>query len=304
MTSLVMTVRGPVSPSELGFTQPHEHIFNDISWARHRYATLPITDELQMIEEVRFYKEAGGNTLVDVTLEHIGRDPEKLRRVSEATDVHIVMGTGFYREPYYPEYVNKTSTNELAKYMINEIKNGVGDTGIKPGIIGEIGIDKTWIQGVEERVIRAAARAHRASGLPITIHTPSYMSLPFFEIFDEEGVAAERIVFGHLDNTLELDEMERVLATGAYVQFDLIGLDWINTDARRAKLLAELIRKGHKDRLLMSLDLGTRNRLITNGGAGFPHLIKNFLPLLRQEGVDEETIRHITHTNPARVLSV
>ncbi|HBY97509.1 MAG TPA: hypothetical protein DEP84_26805 [Chloroflexi bacterium] len=304
MPRQVMTVRGPVSPDELGHTQPHEHLFVDLSWVKYRWQAMPITDEAQMIQEVQFYKDAGGDTLVELTLEHIGRHPEKMRRVSEETDVHIVMGTGFYREPYYPEFVNKTPTNELAKYMIDEIKNGIGNTGIKPGIIGEIGIDKQWIQGVEERVIRAAARAHRETGLAVTTHTPPHMALGFFEILDEEGVPPDRIIFGHLDNTLEMDELERVLVTGAYVQFDLIGIEWINTDARRARVLAELIRRGHAERLLLSLDVATRARLITNGGTGFPHLIKNFLPLLRQEGIDEETIHQMTHVNPARVLAV
>lgn len=304
MPKQVMTVRGPISPDELGFTLPHEHVFNDLSWAQYRWLAIPITDEAQMTEEVQLYKEVGGNTLVDVTLEHIGRDPQKLRQVSEATDVHIVMGCGFYRAPYYPEFVNKTSTNELAKYIINEIENGVGNTGIKPGIIGEIGIDKQWIQGIEERVIRAAGRAQRETGLAITLHCPPHTALAFFEILDEEGVSPDRIIFGHMDNTLEMDALEAALAIGAYVEFDLIGIDFINTDERRAKFLAELIRRGHRDHLLISLDLYTRPRLITNGGTGYPHLIKNFLPLLRKEGVDEEIIYHITHTNPARVLAV
>ena len=304
MSKQVMTVRGPISPADLGHTQTHEHVFCDLSWAKHRWLAIPISDAVQMTQEVQFYKDVGGGTLVDPTLEHIGRDPEKLRKVSEATDVHIVMGCGFYREPYYPEFVNKWSTSKLTDYIINEIENGVGDTGIKPGIIGEIGIDKQWIQGVEERVIRAAARAQVATGLAITTHTPPHMALDFYEIFEDEGVSPDRIFFGHLDNTLELDELERILATGAYVQFDLIGIEFINSDSRRAKFLAELIRRGHKDRLLISQDLCTRPRLITNGGTGFRHLIENFLPMLRAEGVDEETIHQLTHTNPATLLAV
>ena len=304
MTKSVITVRGPIAPDDLGHTQTHDHLFADISWARHRWLGICVTDEVQVTQEVQFYKDAGGGTLVDCGLEHVGRDPVKLRRVSEATDVHIVMGTGFYREPYYPEFVNKWSTNQLADYIVNEIENGYSDTGIRPGIIGEIGIDKQWVQGVEERVIRAAARAHVATGLPVTTHTPPKTSLLFFELLSEEGVAPEHIIFGHLDNTLELDELERVAATGAYIQFDLIGIDFINSDTRRAEFLAELIRLGHRDRLLMAQDMPARPRYITNGGHGYRHLIDNFLPLLRDEGVDEETIHHMTHTNPARVLAV
>ena len=299
-----MTVRGPVAPEDLGHTQMHEHIFTDLSWPRHRWLALPITDEVQMTEEVRLYKEAGGGTLVDPTLEHIGRDPEKLRRVSEAAGVHVVMGTGFYREPYYPEFVNKWTAQRLADYMIDEIENGVGGTGVRPGIIGEIGLDKAWVQGVEERVLRAAARAQVATGLPITTHTTMYMAPAFLEIFQEEGAAADRVILGHLDGVLEMDALEQAAATGAYLEFDLIGLEWINTDKRRAEFLAELVRRGYQDRLLLAQDMPARPRLKTNGGHGYQHLIENFLPMLRAEGVGGEAIHAMTRSNPARVLAV
>ncbi len=300
----VMTVRGAISPDELGHTQMHDHLFADLSWARHRWLAMPITDEVQITEEIRLYGQAGGGTLVDPTLEHIGRLPEAMRRVSEATGVHVVMGSGFYREPYYPEFVNKLPTQDIADYIIDEIENGVGDTGIKPGIIGEIGLDKRWVQGVEERVLRAAARAQVATGLAITTHTPPKMSLEFLKIFQEEGVEPDRAVFGHLDNTLEMHELERVAATGAYIEFDLIGIDFINSDERRAEFLAELVRLGHQDRLLVSQDMCSRSRFKTNGGHGYQHLIDNFLPMLREEGVDEEAIHAMTHLNPARILAV
>lgn len=299
-----MTVRGPVAPEDLGHTQMHEHIFTDLSWPRHRWLALPITDEVQMTEEVRLYREAGGGTLVDPTLEHIGRDPEKLRRVSESAGVHVVMGTGFYREPYYPEFVNKWTTQRLADYMIDEIENGVGGTGVRPGVIGEIGLDKAWVQGVEERVLRAAARAQVATGLPITTHTTMYMAPAFLEIFQEEGAAADRVILGHLDGVLEMDALEQAAATGAYLEFDLIGLEWINTDKRRAEFLAELVRRGFQDRLLLAQDMPARPRLKTNGGHGYQHLIENFLPMLRAEGVGEEAIHAMTRSNPARVLAV
>ena len=299
-----MTVRGPVAPEDLGHTQMHEHIFTDLSWPRHRWLALPITDEVQMTEEVRLYREAGGGTLVDPTLEHIGRDPEKLRRVSESAGVHVVMGTGFYREPYYPEFVNKWTTQRLADYMINEIENGVGGTGVRPGVIGEIGLDKAWVQGVEERVLRAAARAQVATGLPITTHTTMYMAPAFLEIFQEEGAAADRVILGHLDGVLEMDALEQAAATGAYLEFDLIGLEWINTDKRRAEFLAELVRRGFQDRLLLAQDMPARPRLKTNGGHGYQHLIENFLPMLRAEGVGGEAIHAMTRSNPARVLAV
>lgn len=299
----VMTVRGPVPAGELGHVQPHEHVFMDISWARHRWDLCAFTDEVQMTEEVRRYRAAGGGTLVEVTCLNIGRNPEGLRRVSEATGVHIVMGTGWYREPYYPEYIERTATASLAAMLVEEIEHGYADTGIRPGIIGEIGVDKRWVQGVEERVLRAAARAQRRTGLALTTHTPPFAAAQMWEILAEEGVDPARVVFGHVDNTLELPYLLEILRTGCWLQFDLIGLDGINSDDRRARVLVDLARQGYLDRLLISCDLAVRARLSTNGGHGYQHLIEGFLPLLARYGLTDDDIHQLTHTNPQRMLA-
>ena len=112
------------------------------------------------------------------------------------------------------------------------------------------------------------------------------------------------MIFGHLDGVLEMPELERVAATGAYMEFDLIGIEWINSDKRRAEFLAELVRQGHQDRLVIAQDMPARPRLKTNGGHGYQYLIETFLPMLRAEGVSEEAIHAMTHANPARVLAV
>ena len=123
------------------------------------------------------------------------------------------------------------------------------------------------------------------------------------EILREEGVDPARVVVGHCDNTLELPYLEAILRTGAYVEFDLIGIETINTDERRAAMLVELVRRGHAERLLVSLDLYTRQRLATNGGRGYAELIEHFLPRLRDAGLDDEVLHLLTHVNPQRVLA-
>nr|WP_243847250.1 hypothetical protein [Microbacterium ulmi] len=296
-----MTVRGPVPETTLGFVQPHEHIFLDISWVKSRWDLPLLHDIEQMTDEVRRFSAVGGGTLVDLTCMGIGRDPARLRAVSEAADVHIVMGTGWYRAPYYPPEIERSSTASLAALLVDDIAGGVD--GVRPGIIGEIGMDKQWVQGIEERVMRAAARAQRATGLALTTHTPPSAALAMYEVFAEEGVDPARIVFGHLDNTLELDYLVAVAELGAYVQFDLIGIEDINSDARRADMIVQLIRRGHADRLLLSCDVGTRRRLATNGGHGYGHLTTGFLPMLRERGVAAEEIDRITQTNPQRMLA-
>ena len=312
MSREVMTVRGPVSPGELGHTQVHEHVFADLSWPRHRWLAIPMTDEVQMTEEVRLYKEAGGGTLVDPTLEHIGRDPEKLRRVSEASDVHIVMGTGFYREPYYPEFVNKWTTQRLADYMIDEIENGVGDTGIKPGIIGEIGLDKTWVQGVEERVLRAAARAQVATGLALTTHTTMYMALEFLEIFQEEGVPMDRVAIGHSADTTDVEYLEDLLKAGVYLSMDRYPgrPGRANWEERNASV-KELIARGWADKIMLGHD-GTTPLLRVGeteiahdptGPNGWTFLSTTALPALLADGLPQETIDLMMIEVPRRFLT-
>lgn len=303
MSSSVMTVCGPVGAGSLGHVQPHDHVFFDISWVPNRWDLASFTDEEQMTEEVRLYAEAGGGTIVDPACIAIGRSPEALRRVSKATGVHIVMGTGWYRQPYYPDYVDRKLTSALASQLIEEIEHGVGDEGIRPGIIGEIGTDKAWMRGAEERVFRAAGRAQRRTGLAVTTHTPPFAALTMYEVLREEGVDPSRIIFGHCDNTLELPYLESVLATGAYLEFDLIGIDSINSDARRAQMITRLVRNGHLEKLLLSCDLCVRSRLRTNGGSGYAHLIAEFIPMLLGCGLTADEVAVMTRDNPQRVLA-
>lgn len=299
----VMTVLGPVPAAELGHVQPHEHVFSDISWAVSRWDLPVLHDQVQMIEEVRLFGGAGGGTLVELTCMTIGRNPQGLKAVSEASGVHIVMGTGWYRAPYYPPEIERSTTAELADRLVHDIEHGADDTGVRPGIIGEIGIDKQWVQGVEERVLRAAARAQRRTGLALTTHTPPSSAMRMYDIFREEGVDPRRLVFGHVDNTLELDYLVEIANLGAYVQFDLIGIEELNTDERRADMLVELVRQGYGDQLLLSCDLAARRRLSTNGGAGYAYLITEFLPRLRARGLDDALLDQLTRVNPQRMLA-
>src|SRR3990170_4067050 len=163
----VMTVRGPIPASQCGFTLTHEHPFCILRQARHRY-DFPdqIDDEDLVATEVGAFRDQGGQTLVDLTVPDIGRSPERLRTLSERTGVQIVMGCGWYRESYYrPEArLDRRPVADLAEELLREIQDGVGTDHIRPGVIGEIGSEKTWVSPVEERVLRAAARAQRASG--------------------------------------------------------------------------------------------------------------------------------------------
>ena len=158
----IMTVRGPISPEEAGFVLPHEHLLCDLWPFTGSYDAI-LDDENIIIPELIHYQKAGGKTIVEVSSIGLGRDPKGLRRISENTGLNVVMGSGWYREKVYPSYVYELSTNELAEKIFQDITIGADDSGIRAGVIGEIGTERYHITPAQERVFRAAARAQRTN---------------------------------------------------------------------------------------------------------------------------------------------
>ncbi len=202
--SHVQTVRGPVPSEEIGFTLPHEHTAIALWHVPNRWDYWELSPDDPVIEaELARYRAAGGSCLVDVTPTGVGRDPARLAGLSERTGIHLVMGCGWYRGAYYlPEVrIDRRTVDDLADELVRESHEGVGETGVRPGIIGEIGTDKPWISAAEERVHRAAARASQRTGLAITTHAVlSAVGLAQLGIFEEEGADLSRVVIGHADS--------------------------------------------------------------------------------------------------------
>jgi phosphotriesterase-related protein len=299
----VTTVTGSVCSNDLGFTQPHEHVLLDLSraYARWDYEGV-LTDVDVAIEEVRAYRASGGTSLVEVTTPDLGRDPAGLVRVSRETGVQIVMGTGWYRQPYYPELIDRASTQELAELMLAEIEEGVAGSGVRPGVIGEIGSDRGWISAQEERVLRAAARVQKLTNLGLMTHTPPGSADSQLAILREEGVDLRRVAIGHADADMGAAYHRSIASTGAFLSFDLVGQS-VYPDAWRCDAMATLLREGFADSLMMSMDLCHRSRLKRWGGAGYSYLRESFLPLLEKAGVGAEEIDQMTVVNPRRFLA-
>jgi predicted metal-dependent phosphotriesterase family hydrolase len=288
----------------------HEHVYIQMWHLRGRndYAGQFEDDELLRSELDRF-RQLGGRTVVDCTVNGIGREPEKLRRLSEHTGLYFVMGCGWYREPYYPseDNIDRRSVNELADQIISEIRNGVAGTGIRPGIIGEVGTDKWWVSSQEERVHRAAARAQKATGLAITTHSIGKpVGLLELDIFEEEGVDPSRVVIGHCDlpHSLFLDYHLEILRRGAYVQFDTFGAKPPEIEEHALKIFLELLGRGYQERLLLSQDVCKVQHLCAFGGNGFSHVLKSVVPRLHQAGVSKETVHTMLVENSARILTI
>ena len=311
MAPRVMTVSGPIPPEQLGFTLPHEHTAIALWHIEKRWDYWELTADDDLItEELKDFRRRGGGTLVDLTLDGVGRDPVRLRRLAGATGVQIVMGTGWYRGAHYPAEarIDRRSVDDLAAQIVAEYEGGVAGTGIRPGIIGEIGTDKPWVSALEERVHRAAARATKATGMAITTHgVQSPVGLAQLRIFTDEGVDPARVVIGHADSYHDMDFYLEVLGTGANLQFDFLGHRFGVEEALEPRLvetIVELLERGFGPQLLLSQDVCHNRQLKANGGFGYVYLQQHFLPTLRTAAVGEGEIRQMTIDNPARLLSI
>jgi phosphotriesterase-related protein len=306
-----MTVSGPIPPEKLGFTLPHEHVGIALWHVERRWDYWELTpDDDLILEELRELRRRGGGTLVELTLDGVGRDPHRLRRLASATGLNIVMGAGWYRGAHYPAelLVERRTVDELADLIVREFENGVGDTGIRPGIIGEIGTDKPWVSPAEERVHRAAARASLRTGMAITTHgVQSPVGLAQLKIFTEEGVDPSRVVIGHADSYHDLDFYLRVLDAGANLEFDFLGHRFgveEHLEPRLVETIVELLEREYASQLLLSQDVCHNRQLKANGGFGYVYLHQHFLPTLRTAAVGEGEIRTMTIDNPARILTI
>jgi len=355
-----MTVLGAVPADQLGVVLPHEHVLCDISykWAPPADPGLrPIAEEpVQMqhlgllrrhigllrdnlcltsldlaIEEVAAFKRAGGGTIVDCSVEGIGRDPLGLRSVSAATGVHIVAPCGWYLARSHPPQVAQLSEQELAAVLIRELTQGIGDTGVRAGIIGEIGVGQPMygqsfvgldasgardgIDPAEEKVLRAAARAQAETRAPISVHIwnygPNRLALRALEVLQQAGADLERVIICHLDTRTDLEYVLAVLDRGAYAEFDTFGqeayLDIGRTqfarDTERVAVVAELVRRGLAERILLAHDICTKTQLRHYGGWGYSHLSEHIEPRLRWAGVSDAAIHTMRVANPARLLA-
>ncbi|MEY3683948.1 MAG: hypothetical protein RIS62_658 [Chloroflexota bacterium] len=304
----VQTVRGAVAPGDLGFTLPHEHTKCSLWWIENRWDYWElIGDEPRINEELGAYKALGGGAVVDVTPVGIGRDLERLARLSQATGLHIVAGAGWYRQAYYPAEarIDRRSIDDLADEIVQEFVDGP----VRPGIIGEIGTDKPWVTAQEERVFRAAARAALRTGASVTTHAvQSDVGLAQLDILEDEGLDPARVVIGHCDSHPRIEHWREIVRRGAHVEADFLGMSF--TPLERAgepkviELIATLLNEGFEQQILLSQDVCHDSQLASYGGNGYTYLQRSFLPRLIAAGVDAATINTITVENPSRLLTL
>ena len=312
MAHHVQTVLGPIDPAALGVTLPHEHTQIALWQIPGRWDYWQLTRDRELIlEELAAFRATGGGAVVDLTLPGVGRDPDWLSDIARASGLHLVMGSGWYREAYYPAEarIDRRSVDDLARELIREAHDGIGASGVRPGIIGEIGTDKPWLSAQEERVHRAAARAARATGLAITTHAVlSPVGLAQLRVFEEEGADPTRVVIGHADSYPDLGYLLAIVERGASVEFDFLGMAFTPVERHRegriVGLLCDLLARGHVDRILLSQDVCHDSQLRRYEGQGYTYLDRVFFPRLRAAGVNDDEIAAMTIANPRRLLSI
>lgn len=336
-----LTVTGPVDPSTLGMTSMHEHVFVDLrrperfrrpgenspearepltlaNLARTRHGRPNadndrLEDFDELLPEVLAFPAAGGRTIVEVTPIGVGRDPQRLLRLSRASGLNVVMGGGWYTPAFHPADLGERSVDDLADQLVRDTVLGVGDTGIRSGIIGEVGTDSVPLTAAELASVRASGRASRITGAPITFHVGGVGEEKFavLDILDEEGVRPENIVLGHGGDAFRSPEFaRRLFERGVFVELDFLaapGSPWghlvLGSDHRVARGIAELIDQGYAGQLLLGHDVCQKIQLKKYGGKGYDYIPRYFLPALERLGVSEESLHAITVANPARALA-
>jgi len=308
----VQTVLGPIDPAELGVTLPHEHTQIALWHVPDRWDYWQLTrDEPVILEELAAYRAAGGAGLVDLTPAGVGRDPDWLVGLARASGLHVVMGAGWYRGAYYPATLDldRRSVDSLADELVGEITVGVGESGVRPGILGEIGTDKPWVSAQEERVHRAVGRAARRTGLAITTHAVlSPVGRDQVALFEAEGADPTRVVVGHADSYPHLEHYLAIIERGASIEFDFLGMAFTpaerHGEGRVVELLCELLGRGYAGQVLLSQDVCHDAQLRRYGGNGYTYLADTFLPRLRDAGVSPAEIETMTVANPRRLFTI
>ena len=298
----VMTVLGPVEPADLGVTLPHEHVFIDL--VREYRGDGLLNDPVLAVQELGAYAAAGGRTLVDCTNVGLGRDPLALVAVARETGLHVVMGCGYYRDPYLPPELDRMSVDEAADCLVRDIEEGVGDTGVRAGVIGEIGADRLHLSALEERSFRAAARAHHRTGLTVTTHAARWpVGLPQLDLLAEERVDPRRVIVGHCDMVPDPAYHLELARRGAFVQFDTVQGESEYDTGRRLAWIRNLADAGFLDRVLLSQDVCLRSNLRALGGPGYAYVATTFADRLRESGFAESDVRTLLVDNPRRALT-
>jgi phosphotriesterase-related protein len=332
------TVLGPIAPEQLGPTSMHEHLLSDLSiWAKPprelppagvpmgpelaaylRWNALSLPQNLVLDDpdvaaaELAYVRAAGASAVVELTHEGMGRRIDELPEISRRAGVHVCVGAGFYVEETMPARVRDAGIDELAEILVAQLTDGIGASGIKPALLGEIGT--SWpITAAEWRLVRAAGRAGARTGAAVYMHL-SFRGMGGTAVLAalmEEGMPADRVVIGHLDERWDRGYHREIAQAGAVLGYDTFGSDFYYgspalrnpTDAERLEMVEWLLSEGFGSQLIIGADVWTQANLRRNGGNGYDHLFRRIAPAIADLADGDTTVVDtILVHNPRRLL--
>jgi phosphotriesterase-related protein len=346
MMAGLMTVNGLLDLSRVNLVCPHEHIFIDLTHEavapkdeksravfesnvsmdklgllrRNPYCVknnLMLDEDGVALEEVKLLKATGCDLLVDATSIGLGRDIERIKAVADNAGLSIVAGSGLFVHDAVPARYQDWSAEEISGLILDEIENGINGTGIKPGIIGEIGVSER-IYPLERNSILGAGIAADKSGLPVYLHTYpwSHAGLDAVRLLLDTGVKPEKVCVCHLDVTFDDPYLHDILKTGVYIEFDNFGKEFyfpkqegafaggpFETDIARVRMLKKLSEEGWTNRLLLANDVCLKVSLVHYGGWGYIHVFDNIRSMMIQEGIPENAVETMVVNNPKQFLN-
>jgi phosphotriesterase-related protein len=315
----VQTVQGAIDAQELGLVLVHEHVrFRDeavaAQWPGRYDERLELDAALLAVGAA---KERGVQTIVDPTAMFGGRDVHFMKRVADDTGVRIIACTGIYSYDYLPHYFENRDIDVMAEHFVADIEGGIQASGIRAAFL-KCAADAAGVTEHVEKIHRAVARASVQTGAPIMAHSmPAVATGPRqVEIFEEEGVDLSRVQIAHCGDTDDLSYIEGLLAKGVYVGLDRYGLEMYLPIDKRNATAAELLRRGHAERLMISQDFCATidwfppeaAEVFEGEGAirnwSMTLVFDEVVPALRELGVmDDATFQTIFVENPKRWLT-
>lgn len=340
----VQTVLGPIASDEMGITLTHEHLLIDIRttyfqepatisdmrfvdepitldnlhWVRHHplncRTNLILDDEREAIDEALLYKLEGGSTIVDCSNRNHRRDPKAVARISRATGLHVIMGSGYYVWPSFDATMDDKSEDDIFDEFMTDIHEGMDGTGVKSGLIGEIGISSP-MHSNEAKVLAAAARAQAETGLPVNIHSPRDPRDPLkvIQFLEKHGADPTHVIMCDIDRTLLTHESRVELArTGCFLEYDHFGqldyylmpdIDMPNDHSKVNEIIA-LGEDGFLDQVLVSHDICWKIMRRKYGGHGYAHILQYVVPVMKQKGMQREEIDRLLIDNPKRAFAI
>jgi len=313
----VQTVRGPVDTAELGPTLMHEHVFVLSADVQQNYPEEWGDEEERIADAVRKLTELasrGVRTIVDPTVIGLGRYIPRIQRIAEQIDLNIVVATGCYTYEDVPFFFHHRGPglgadvpDPMVDMFVRDIEEGITGTGVKAGLL-KCAIDHQGMTRGVERVMRAVSKAHRRTGVPITVHThpTSRTGLEAQRVLGEEGVDPRRVVLGHSGDSTDVEHLSQLADAGFVLGFDRFGINLATTFEARADTLVEMCRRGYAEQIVLSQDASCYIDWLAPGVIDlmpqwhYTHIHDDVLPYVRDHGVTDDQIETMLVTNPRR----